>query len=94
MTMKTKFKKCAALAVIFGISAFSFAGMASAQSTCKWYALQSAKQQKVNLRKGCNLKGSEWSKNIRDHKAYCESVSPDAWQAKIVERQKALDACK
>ena len=93
--MNMNLKKCAALAVILGISAFSVAGpAAAAQGNCKWYALQSVKQQQINLRKGCKLDSKDWSKNIRYHQSYCESVAPDVWQAKLDERQKALDTCK
>ena len=93
--MKSSLIKSAALAVIFGISAFAAASSASAQSgNCQWYALQSAKQQQVNLAKKCGNSGSEWSKNVRTHKAYCEKVGPDASQKTMAKRAKALQSCK
>ena len=92
--MKTNLKKCAALTVILGISAFSVAGSAlAARDNCTWYALKSAKQQQANLQKNCKFTGDEWSKNVREHRTYCENVSPDVWQSKIDERKKALDGC-
>ena len=92
--MKMKFRKCTAMTVLFGIGAFAIAGTASAQSNCAWYALNSAKQQQANLQKSCGFKGDEWSKNVKAHKTWCESVPPQVWQATMDKRQKALNSCK
>jgi len=93
--MKTNLNKYAALTVILGIGALTatVSGL-SAQGNCAWYALQSAKQQQANLQKKCGFKGDEWSKNVREHRAWCNSVGPDVWQSMLEKRQKALDGCK
>ena len=93
--MKTNFKKCAALTVILGIGAFAVTvSSVSAQGNCDWYGLQSAKQQQENLLKKCGFAGDEWSKNVREHRAWCNGVGPDVWQSMMDKRQKALDGCK
>ncbi len=92
--MRINFKNYTALAIAFGIGAFAVIQSAAAQDNCAWYALNSAKQQQVNLQKNCGFKGDEWSKNVREHRAWCETVAPEVWQKKMDMRQKALDGCK
>ncbi|MEZ5773309.1 MAG: hypothetical protein R3D33_00965 [Hyphomicrobiaceae bacterium] len=60
---------------------------------CDDYALKSAKQGQENVDRKCNFSGDGWSTSIKDHKAWCESVSPDEWLAAIAKRAQQLTTC-
>ncbi|MBI1384025.1 MAG: hypothetical protein GC150_03835 [Rhizobiales bacterium] len=65
-----------------------------ADANCKAYALASAKQAKDNEDRRCGFTGDDWSKDIAVHEAWCETVTPDEWRAKLAERTQSLAGCK
>ena len=92
--MKMNLKKSAALTIILGVSAFSANSAFAMQDNCTRYALQSAKQQQLNLVKKCGFSGAEWSKNIRELRKWCNNASPDDRQSTMKKRIEALATCK
>ena len=92
--MNTNFKKWAALTIILGVSAFSANSAFAMQDNCTRYALQSAKQQQTNIAKKCGFSGTEWSKNLRELKKWCNAASPDDRQSTMKKRTTALASCK
>jgi hypothetical protein len=67
--------------------------LASAQTSCEWYATTALKQQQENLRLACGFKGDAWSSDLKAHTSWCASVSPDAWRNAAKERDKQLADC-
>ncbi len=61
---------------------------------CDWYAKTAQKQQQDNERLKCDLKGPEWSVDIRTHVTWCQSVAPDVWKAMAQKRDQQLAECQ
>ncbi len=83
----------AALSVIAALGLALTPRSAEAQANCDWYAKTALKQQQDNERLKCNLKGAEWSSDLRAHMTWCAGVAPDAWKAIAQKRDQALAQC-
>ncbi len=82
-----------AVGVILLVGA-SLRARAEAGQNCKVYALAAAKQHKENEERSCGFKGPEWTKDIKAHLAWCQSVPPQEWRAMLKKRQEMLASCK
>ncbi len=76
-----------------GLALLASAPAASAQANCEMYAKLAAQQQKQNESSKCNFSGADWSADTQGHLAWCNSASPQQWQAALQRRKQALDGC-
>jgi hypothetical protein len=67
---------------------------AIAQANCDLYGKLALGQQQQNEELKCGFTGSAWSPDLKTHKDWCASVSPDRWKVELQNRQQQLDACK
>jgi hypothetical protein len=67
---------------------------AIAQANCDLYGKLALSQQQQNEELKCGFTGSAWSPDLKTHKDWCASVSPDRWKVELQNRQQQLDACK
>lgn len=88
------FKSSAALAAVTLLATFvALPSIASAQTSCKWYAAMSLKQQKENERLKCGFQGPAWNADLKAHMSWCNTVAPAEWKKSAQERDKQLNQC-
>jgi hypothetical protein len=90
----TTIRTYAALTLAGLLGAASFAPAVNAQANCPTYGKLALQQQKKNEALKCGFSGPDWSSDFKAHIAWCNSVGPDKWKAKLTERTQKLAACK
>lgn len=84
-----------AASALAGLAALATVPVAAQMApNCDWYAKTAQKQQQDNERLKCNLKGPEWSADMKAHVAWCQSVAPDVWKAAAQKRDQQLAECQ
>ena len=92
MSMPRTLLAASSLAALVGLAALPVA--AQMAPNCDWYAKTAQKQQQDNERLKCDLKGPEWSVDIKTHVTWCQSVAPDVWKAMAQKRDRQLAECQ
>lgn len=80
---------------LFGITLVSPALYSKAinKVVCDKYASNAVKQNKENLKLGCNLQGDRWQNNYENHYTWCLGVSNGNSENETNERKIAIDEC-
>ena len=59
-----------------GLAGLALARPASADANCEMYAKLAVQQQRENEAGKCELKGEDWSADLKQHLSWCAAASP------------------
>ena len=90
-------KSFSALLTVLSLSV-AVVGVARAQAAnpaCNWFVQESTKQQQMNVQRGCNFRGPEWTSDVKALTTFCERNPPAVWKSVVEARERQLaTSCK